>query len=680
MRLFAFSPNTTASPAKRVVFPLVLGVSLLACGVAQSAEKKPFMPEDLMDLHGVSDPQLAPDGAWLAYIVSVRDGSEDKIISNIWMSSWDGKRRLQLTRSSKGASNPRWSPDGRSLGFIEARGDDDAKAQVWLLDREGGEARQLTKLPGGVDEFVWSPDGKRLALIGADTDPDEPGTDANPQAKKLLPKPIVIDRFQFKTDKDGYLRRLRNHLYVFDLASEKATLLTAGDFDEATPVWSPDGSQIAFVSKREGDPDRNQNTDLYLIAAKAGASARRLTDYPGADSDPVWSPDGKQLAFLRGGPVKYREYDPAQIALIPVAGGEARILAAGLDRAASDLAWSSDGQSLMFLLEGDRNRQLASVTIKNEKITRLSEDKAIARGFSSAGKHVALLLSRSTQPDEVYALEQGVSRPLSMQNDALLKRLQLAPVEGYEATASDGNVVHGLLLKPVNYQAGKKYPAVVYMHGGPVGQDGFAFHAIAQMLAGAGYVVVQPNYRGSSGRGRDYARSIWGAWGHKEVLDVLASVDHAIASGLAAPDRLGIGGWSYGGMMTNYTIASDTRFKAAISGAGISNMLTGYGTDQYTSQYELEFGTPWKNMDKYLAASEPFFHADRIKTPTLFLCGEKDFNVPLINSEQMYQALSSLGVETQLVIYPGQHHGLKKPSHEVDRMQRFIDWYAKYLH
>ncbi len=680
MRLFAFSPNTTASPAKRVVFPLVLGVSLLACGVAQSAEKKPFMPEDLMDLHGVSDPQLAPDGAWLAYIVSVRDGSEDKIISNIWMSSWDGKRRLQLTRSSKGASNPRWSPDGRSLGFIEARGDDDAKAQVWLLDREGGEARQLTKLPGGVDEFVWSPDGKRLALIGADTDPDEPGADANPQAKKLLPKPIVIDRFQFKTDKDGYLRRLRNHLYVFDLASEKATLLTAGDFDEATPVWSPDGSQIAFVSKREGDPDRNQNTDLYLIAAKAGASARRLTDYPGADSDPVWSPDGKQLAFLRGGPVKYREYDPAQIALIPVAGGEARILAAALDRAASDLAWSSDGQSLMFLLEGDRNRQLASVTIKNEKITRLSEDKAIARGFSSAGKHVALLLSRSTQPDEVYALEQGVSRPLSMQNDALLKRLQLAPVEGYEATASDGNVVHGLLLKPVNYQAGKKYPAVVYMHGGPVGQDGFAFHAIAQMLAGAGYVVVQPNYRGSSGRGRDYARSIWGAWGHKEVLDVLASVDHAIASGLAAPDRLGIGGWSYGGMMTNYTIASDTRFKAAISGAGISNMLTGYGTDQYTSQYELEFGTPWKNMDKYLAASEPFFHADRIKTPTLFLCGEKDFNVPLINSEQMYQALSSLGVETQLVIYPGQHHGLKKPSHEVDRMQRFIDWYAKYLH
>lgn len=679
MSPFAFSAHARTSPAPHAVVSMLLVLMLLAPGLALSVEKKPFMPADLMALHTVSDPQLAPDGSWVAYAVDVRDGEQDKTISNLWMSSWDGKRNLQLTRSVKGASSPRWSPDGRSLAFLEARGDDNAKAQVWLLDRDGGEARQLTRLPGGVDEFEWSPDGKRVALIGADVDPDEPAADAKPEAKELLPKPIVIDRFQFKDDKVGYLRRLRSHLYVFDLASEKATLLTPGDFDEETPVWSPDSRRIAFVSKREGDPDRNENTDIYVVAAEAGASARRLTDYPGADSDPAWSPDGKQIAFLRGGPDKYREYDPAQIAVLSVDGGEVRILAAGLDHAVSDLAWSTDGRSLLFLLEDDCSRQLASITVKEERIVRLSEGQAMAQGFSSKGKRIALLLSRPAQPGEVFAFEQGQARPLSKQNDTLVARLQLAPAEGYEATASDGNIVHGVLVKPINYQAGKKYPTVLYLHGGPVGQDGFGFHFIAQMLAGAGYVVVQPNYRGSSGRGRDYSRSIWGAWGHMEVLDVLASVDHVVASGLADPDHLGIGGWSYGGMLTNYTIASDTRFKVAISGAGISNMLAGYGTDQYTRQYELEFGTPWENMDKFLAASEPFFHANRIKTPTLFLCGEKDFNVPLINSEQMYQALSSLGIETQLVIYPGQHHGLKKPSHEVDRLQRFRDWFAKRL-
>ncbi len=657
----------------------VFVIMLCAPAVALAVEKKPFSPADLMDLRTVTDPQVAPDGNWVAYVVSARDATEDKAISNLWMSSWNGKRTLQMTRSKKGASSPRWSPDGRALAFVEARGGDDAKSQVWLLDRDGGEARQLTKLPGGVDEFEWSPDGKRLAVIAADVDPDEPAEDAKPEAKKLLPKPIVIDRFQFKDDKVGYLRRLRSHLYVFDLASEKATVLTPGDFDEETPVWSPDSRRIVFVSKREGDPDRNENTDLYLVNAEAGAIARPLTSYPGADSDPVWSPDGKQIAFLRGGPMQYREYDPAQIAVLSVDGGEARVLGATLDRAASNLTWSADGRSLLFLLEDDRSRQLASITLKDEKISRLSESKAVAQGFSLNGKHTALLLTRPTQPGEVFAFEQGRTRQLSTQNDTLVERLQLAPVEGYEATASDGNIVHGLLLKPVNYEAGKKYPMVAFIHGGPVGQDGFGFHIIAQLLAGSGYAVVQPNYRGSSGRGRDYSRSIWGAWGHKEVLDVLASVDHVVASGLADSNRLGIAGWSYGGMMTNYTIASDTRFKAAISGAGISNMLAGYGTDQYTRQYELEFGTPWKNMDKFLAASEPFYHADRIKTPTLFLCGEKDFNVPLINSEQMYQALSSLGIETQLVIYPGQHHGLTKPSHEVDRLQRFRDWFGKRL-
>ncbi|MBK5255048.1 MAG: S9 family peptidase, partial [Vicinamibacteria bacterium] len=219
----------------------------------------------------------------------------------------------------------------------------------------------------------------------------------------------------------------------------------------------------------------------------------------------------------------------------------------------------------------------------------------------------------------------------------------------------------------------------VYLHGGPVAQDQFEFDDIRLFLAAEGYLVFAPNYRGSSGRGRDFSRAIYADWGHLEVQDVLAGVDALVARGLADPERLGIGGWSYGGMMTNYTIASDTRFKAAASGASIANQITGYGTDQYTRQYEGEFGPPWKGIDLYLRSSYPFFHADRIKTPTLFLCGERDFNVPLINSEQMYQALRSLNVATQLVIYPGQHHGLTRPSYRQDKLERYLNWFRPHL-
>ena len=236
-----------------------------------------------------------------------------------------------------------------------------------------------------------------------------------------------------------------------------------------------------------------------------------------------------------------------------------------------------------------------------------------------------------------------------------------------------------MLLKPPGYRPGSPYPTIVYVHGGPVSQDAFEFDALSQVLAAAGYLVVNPNYRGSTGRGRAFARAIYADWGNLEIQDIHAVVDKLVEDGLSDPDRLGIGGWSYGGMNTNFAIASDDRFAAAVSGSAISNFMTGYGTDQYIWQYETELGRPWESLDVYVRLSYPFLKADRIKTPTLFMCGEKDFNVPLINSEQMYQALRSLNVPTQLVIYPGQNHGLSKPSYIQDRLQRMLDWYERYL-
>ena len=268
---------------------------------------------------------------------------------------------------------------------------------------------------------------------------------------------------------------------------------------------------------------------------------------------------------------------------------------------------------------------------------------------------------------------------MSDHNRQLLENIEWSTVEGFDSISKDGVKVGSMLLKPPGFRDGVAYPTIVYVHGGPVSQDGFEFDSTSQALAAQGYLVVNPNYRGSSGRGHAFTRAIYGNWGDLEIQDIHAVVDHLVEQGLTDPKRLGIGGWSYGGMNTNYAIATDTRFAAAASGASISNMLTGYGTDQYIWQYENEFGLPWESLDTYLKSSFPFFHADRIKTPTLFFCGEKDFNVPLINSEQMYQALRSMNVPTQLVIYPGQYHGLAKQSYVEDWLDRMIGWYGTYL-
>ncbi len=681
-----FSGLTRRLLAQRQITAIATLALLFPVAAGAAEDVQPFSPADLVAVRQVSDPQVSPDGAWVAFVVKASDLEEDRATSDLWMVSWDGARTLQLTHTAKESeSHPRWSPDNRYLGFLAARGDEDAKSQVWLLDRAGGDARQLTTLPGGVTDFVWSPDGKRLALIASDPDPDEPGPDVCEKEEKKTPPPIVIDRYTFKEDVTGYLRHLRDHLYLFDLKTATAELLTPGDYDEFAPVWSPDGSRIAFVSKRDGDPDRNENSDVFVIEARPGAKPEQLTHFESADASrywgaPAWSPDGEAIAYLQGGPRKYRDYDPPTLATIPAGGGEPELLATGLDRVATDVTWSSDGRWLLFLLEDDRSQQLARVPAADGAVERLTEAGAVVWTYSTAAGRTALLLTRPDLPAEVFAIEDGGSlRQLTDQNRDLLQRVQLGAVEGISATTADGTEVRGLLVKPPGFVAGKRLPLVAFIHGGPVAQDGFEFDAMAQALAGAGYLVVQPNYRGSSGRGKEYSRALWGRWGAFEPTDVQALVDRLIADGLADPERLGIGGWSYGGMTTNYTIATTDRFAAAVSGAAISNQITGYGTDLYVRQYELEFGKPWEGLDGYLGASYPFFHADRIHTPTLFLCGEKDFNVPLVNSEQMYQALRSLGIETELVIYPGQFHGLTTPSYQKDRIERYIAWFDRFL-
>jgi dipeptidyl aminopeptidase/acylaminoacyl peptidase len=291
----------------------------------------------------------------------------------------------------------------------------------------------------------------------------------------------------------------------------------------------------------------------------------------------------------------------------------------------------------------------------------------------------AVLASTATEIPEVHALEQGRLRRLSHQNDEWFKEIIPGITEEFTSISKDGTEVHGLVVKPPAYQAGRKDPTLLRIHGGPNGQDTHAFNFEREVFAGQGYVVVAVNYRGSNGRGAAFQKAIFADWGNKEVMDLLGAMDHVQKIGIADPDRLGIGGWSYGGILTNYTIATDTRFRAATSGAGSSNQITMYGTDQYITQYEQEIGPPWKAGELWVKISYPFFHADRIRTPTLFMGGERDFNVPITGSEQMYQALRSLGIDTQLVIYPNQHHSIAIPSYKKDRLERYLAWYDKHL-
>jgi dipeptidyl aminopeptidase/acylaminoacyl peptidase len=633
-------------------------------------------PDDYLRFADVSDPQVSADGNHVAYVVTTADRDADEQRGAIWLTSWDGKLQLQLTRGED-ASQPRFSPDGRRLTFVSAR-PAGSKSQIWLLDLRGGEPRQLTNVNAVISSYAWSPDGKRLVLVMSDGEGDG-----------KTPHPIVIDSFHFKQDVDGYLTaRSRKHLYLVDVDSGGVTpLTTAPEYNDDLPAWSPDGKTIAYVSNHAKEPERSGVDEIYLIEARGGAVPNRLTQvYSPNHQRLAFSPDGEFISLLQGFEPRYNAYITDRLALISVSDGHVHPLTDQLDRAVSVPVFSSDGKAINFLVEDDGSNYPARMDLATRRIERLVPGTVSIQDESSAAAHTAVLASSDTQATEIFALEGHALRKLTTHNDALLAELRFGQAEDIRFRSRDGTEIHGSLVKPPGFVSGRRFPTILWIHGGPNGQDqhelipeSYCPPLERQLLAGQGYVVLGVNYRGSTGRGAQFARSIAGDWGHKEVEDLLAAVDYAVQAGIADPAWLGIGGWSYGAILTDYTIAHDTRFKAAISGAGSGNQTGMWGLDEYALQYNAELGPPWKSAPLYLKLSYPLFHADRIRTPTLFLGGDKDFNVPIAGSEQMYLALRTLGVPAELVIYPGQFHLLTRPSFLKDRAERYIAWFAKYL-
>ncbi|MBV8402768.1 MAG: S9 family peptidase, partial [Gammaproteobacteria bacterium] len=662
---------------------------ILLCAPLTVEARRALTPEDWYRFQPVSDLQIAPDGTSLAYLVTSYDKASDEKRAALWTVDWAaGHNGQQLTHGAS-VSVPRFSPDGRYLSYLSKPPEGDS-TQLWLLERHGGEPRQLTHVTGELSGYAWSPDSAHIVLVmqGAGEAGDQPEA-GKPGKSERRPKPIVIDAYHFKEDEEGYLTAAsRPHLYLLDVRSGAVDALTAdAQRSDSLPAFSPDGRQIAYVSRKTGGGAEDAGIDeIYLVAPAAGAKPHRLLKTWTPNQQHLeWSPDGKLIAFLIGDEPKFSAYILDDLAVVEVASGKVRDLTGKLDRAAVSPTFTHDGRAIQFAVEDDRLQYPAQVVLATGAITHLG-DSMVVRELVTSGGHTAVLATSDQSAVEVCALEAGKLRPLSAHNASLLEELALGTVEDITFTSRDGTQIHGMIVKPPDFVIGHRYPTILWIHGGPNGQDQHELVLAPsgrsldrQFFATHGYVALAVNYRGGSGRGGEFARSIAADWGHKEVEDLLAGVDYAVAKGIADPARLGIAGWSYGGILTDYTIATDPRFRAAISGAGSGNQLTTYGTDEYIVEYNTELGAPWRNPALWLQVSYPFFHADHIRTPTLFLGGDKDFNVPVAGGEQMYQALRTLGVPTQLIVYPGETHILSRPSFLVDRSRRYLEWMREFI-
>ncbi len=660
-------------------------LAFIAClNAAAAAAPRAFTVDDALAIKTVSDPRISPDGKWVAYVVEKNDLDKDERTARIYMTAIDGAETLAMTGETYSASDPRWSPDGRYLSFIAAREDldENAAAQVYTLDRRGGEAEPYTSVPQGVEEHAWAPAGGQLLLaIRDESAAAKAARAAREEGDDAPAAPIVIDRLQFKEDGVGYLDRSRRHYYVQEGRLAGPRQLTIGDFDDFEGVWSPDGTRVAFTANRTDEPDGNVNSDIFTaLVSRAGEAFQpsRVTDNPGTDSSPSWSPDGREIAFSTQLDPKLFWYASAHIAVAPASGGKARVLTEALDRFFYLPQFSPDGASIYALYEHDGEQPLVAIDARTgEKRDLIAGEHAIFDFDVHPSGVIAAQLGRPTLPDEIFLSAGGALTQMSAMNSALVTALKLSTPFTATFKSSDGAQLEGFFYPPTNGRA-KKNPAILRIHGGPTSQFDFSFDAYAQLYAANGYAVVMVNPRGSTGYGTKFAAGIYADWGNKDFEDVMAGVDHANAIGLADGKRLGVGGWSYGGILTNYVITKSTRFDAAVTGASEVNYGANYGHDIYQREYEIELGLPWENRQAWEKIN-PWNDVAKIETPTLVIGGAQDWNVPILNSEQLYQALKRRGVPTGLIVYPDEDHSIDRPSFYKDRFERYLGWYQKWV-
>jgi dipeptidyl aminopeptidase/acylaminoacyl peptidase len=630
----------------------ILFCLIVAIGSTSATE---LTPEKILDVRRLSDLQLSPDGSRLAFAVAEPvKGTEQNL--DIWVLDIQSRDARPFTGSKKSDSRPRWSPDGRHLGFLSNR---DGPTQIYLLSLEGGEARSLTEGKNAVRSFEFSPDGRRVAFIAP-----EPKSEEDEKKEKEKNDARVVD----KDDR-------RPQLWVVDVETEETRQLTKGAWRIAELAWTPRGDRLVVSATEHPQPEL-ETQRIYTVQSSDGAMSE-VANPTGPFGNIDVSPDGKWITYFgsRGdGPT------PHDLYLQPFSGGEPKNLTAdSIDRPVLSYVWQDDGSSILALVQTGFTNTFFVVD-ENGRAEKKPGFEVHPGTFATGSDILAFIGESTTQPQEIW-LSRGSERAEAV-TDLNETRAQIAAVrpEVVRYSSFDGTEIEAALLKPPAYQGGGRAPLVVLIHGGPSGRWMDRFDTVGQLLAANGFAVFQPNIRGSTGYGHDFLVMNREDWGGGDYKDVIAGVDYLIEQGITDADRLGIGGWSYGGYMAAWAVTQTDRFHASVSGAPMTDLASEYGTESASiNAYDTWYlGTPYENLDIFTQRS-PVTHVKNTRTPTLILCGENDVTDPIGQCQQFYRGLKRYEVETELVIYPREGHGIREEKHQVDRLQRYLDWFKKYL-
>ncbi|MFN2514632.1 MAG: prolyl oligopeptidase family serine peptidase [Pyrinomonadaceae bacterium] len=674
---------------------------------ADSQPRRPMAPADILRVASVSDPQISPNGQWVVYTVSAVEG--DATISTLWLTRAGmelipnaSRSPMPLLARGWNVSNPRWSPDSSMIAFL---GNHNDQYGIWIVNLPNREPRFIAPIlktnffiTYAGETLAWAPDSKRIAYVSATEE-----TTATSDLSTLPDDPKVIDRIQYKS-RTSFSDNRRTHVWITTIEKPESRQLTSGPFYDHAVTFSPRGDEIAFLSNHEADPDANNNSDIFAVDLHG--ELRQITHTRGCEYEPTWSPDGKWIAYT----ATKREIttidsvaEDTHVWVTDAAGANRRELTAEQDRRSRSPKWSPHSRSIYFLAGDSGRTNLYAVRFDSGPIrdvfshedvtpnpklepatfpTRPFQITSFSINSQALGK-LAIALSDSINPTEVWTAPASFGRVmqrLTSHNGSLVRSVPLIEPDEITFKSFDGTKIQGWLMKPVGWREDRKYPLILSIHGGPHGMSGWAFNPTFQVYAARGYAVLYLNPRGSTGYGQKFSDGTLSEWGGGDYKDLMAGVDEALRrNSWIDQDRMGVTGGSYGGFMTNWIITQTPRFKAAISSASVSNLISFYSTSLYQDLIHAEFGGfPWDNYD-LLWQWSPLRYVKQAQTPTLFIHGEQDNDVHITQAEEMYMALKRRGVETVLLRYPREGHGLREPKHRVDALERTIAWFDRFL-
>lgn len=662
---------------------------VLATSAQALAEKRPWKGSDAYRLKRIEDLQISPHDDLLVFTLSERSLEENRNISSIWTMSTRGGEPTALTDVKGSARSPRWSPDGAKIAFFQSDGEG---LGLWTMNRDGSSKTKLTALEQSNaylgltgNELSWSPDGEEIAFTAAG--PRVYPNDPSPQSPPTGNDVMVVDRLLYKSSY-YYSDLRRTYVWIIAAGGGEPRQVSFGDYDYHSISWSPDGESIACISNRTGRDDYNANNDICLLSTR-GQDLIQLTHTQGPEYVPATSPDGRSIACLgrlRDHRSKESDAELYKLYVLPTGGGRARDLTSPLDRWCRTFQWSKDGSKLYFIADDSGRQSLYEVPTGGGAIRALIDQDGQVKNFTLSGDGTAYYsYGDFTHYPEIYRWDpsRGETEKLTSLHGELNEEVEIIESEKFTFLSFDGLAIEGWILKPYGFEEGKKYPAILDVHGGPHWQFGYDLYYTdkLQLFAANGYVVVFMNPRGSTGRGQAFSDRCVGDLGGGDYRDLMAGLDHVLeAYDFIDPDRLGVSGISYGGYMANWMVTQTDRFKAAISVSGLSNLITAWGTGCNTLWFETDMGfMPFEDYERAWAAS-PMKYIRSCKTPVLFINGAWDFITNLNQAEEMFTALKKLGVDSVLAIYPNNGHSIHRhPAHRFDYYERSVRWFDEYL-